>query len=247
MSIESQADLEGIQQVGRVVAEVLRAMESETRAGITTAQLDRIGAELLHRYGARSAPQLVYNCPTVTLISVNDEIVHGLPGARRLLPGDVVKLDVTAELNGYMADAAVTVVVPVASSDALRLRQCAEAAFRAGCDAARPGRLVSDIGRAVERVVRSNGFEVIRELCGHGVGRTIHEEPTVPNYYDPHQHDRLTDGLVITIEPLIATARSRVRQDSDGWTLRTHNGALAAHYEHTIIVRNGRPAIVTAC
>ena len=153
----------------------------------------------MRRHGARSAPQLIYHCPAVNLISVNDEIVHGLPGARVVDGGDVVKLDVTAELDGYIADAATTVVVPPASSAAIRLQACAKAAFAAGRDAARPGRLVSDIGRAVERVVRSYGFDIIRELSGHGVGRTIHERPTVPNYYDPFQRDRLTEGLVLTI------------------------------------------------
>ena len=246
MSIESQLDLTGIQRVGRVVAETLGAMERATKAGITTRELDEIGAAVLARHGARSAPQLVYNCPAANLISVNDEIVHGLPSARRLVPCDVVKLDVTAELDGYMADAATTVVVPPGWPIARRLQACSKAAFEAGCAAAHAGQLVSRIGRAVERTVRSYGFDVIRELSGHGVGRAIHEEPTVPNYYDPFQRDVLTEGLVLTIEPLIATRPSRVRQDRDGWTLRTHNGALAAHYEHTIIVTKGAPMIVTA-
>jgi methionyl aminopeptidase len=246
MSIESQADLAGIHKVGRVVAHALRAMEGAVRAGITTGELDKIGAAVLCRHGARSAPQLFYNCPSVNLISVNDEIVHGLPGERVVRAGDMVKLDVTAELDGYVADAATTVVVPPASVTAGRLQACAKAAFMAGCQAALPGRLVSDIGRAVERVVRTYGFDVIRELSGHGVGRTIHEEPTVPNYYDPTLSDRLNEGLVITIEPLIAARPSRVRKDRDGWTLRTHNSALAAHYEHTLIIRDGHPWVVTA-
>jgi methionyl aminopeptidase len=246
MSIESQADLDGIRRVGQVVAEALQAMERETRAGISTMDLDEIGASVLREHGARSAPQLVYNCPAVNLISVNDEIVHGLPGRRRLLVGDVVKLDVTAELDGYIADAATTVVVPPGSATAMQLKECVKAAFDAGFEAAGAGRLVSDIGRAVDRVVRRYGFDVIRELSGHGVGRTIHEKPTVPNFYDPGQRDVLTEGLVITIEPLIAARPSRVRQDPDGWTLRTHNGALAAHYEHTAIVTRGAPVMVTA-
>jgi methionyl aminopeptidase len=246
MSIESQADLAGIQRVGRVVAEAIEAMESATHLGITTAELDEIGAAVLRRHSARSAPQLVYNCPTVNLISVNDEIVHGLPGRRRLLHGDVVKLDVTAELNGYIADAATTVVVSPGSSTATRLQECSKKAFTAGCQAARPGRLVSEIGRAVEGVVRSYGFDVIRELSGHGVGRTIHEQPVVPNFCDPSQRDVLTEGLVLTIEPLIAEKRSRVQLDRDGWTLRTRNGLLAAHYEHTVIITKGAPMIVTS-
>lgn len=129
MSIESQADLDGIQRVGRVVADTLRAMELETRAGITTRDLDEVGASVLKSHGARSAPQMVYGCPTVNLISVNDEVVHGLPGERRLRPGDIVKLDVTAELDGYIADAATTVVLPSGPTTAVRLRDCAVSAF----------------------------------------------------------------------------------------------------------------------
>jgi methionyl aminopeptidase len=246
MCIESQADFDGICRVGRVVAETVRAIELATRVGITTRELDEIGAAVLKKHSARSAPQLVYGCPTVNLISVNDEIVHGLPGPRRIRSGDVVKIDVTAELDGYIADAATTVAVPPASETGNKLKECAAAAFAAGCSAAKAGRLVSDIGRAVEGVVRSYGFDVIRELSGHGVGRMIHEEPTVKNYYDPRQRDVLTEGLVLTIEPLITAGPSRLRQDRDGWTLRTHNGTLAAHYEHTVIVTRGAPVIVTS-
>ena len=157
MSIQSEADLDGIQRVGRVVAETLRAMEVEVRLGITTDELDEIGAAVLKRNGARSAPQIVYGCPAANLISVNDEIVHGLPGSRRLQAGDVVKLDVTAELEGYVADAATTVVLPGGKAAGMRLRDCAIAAFSAGYSAAQAGRAVSEIGRAVERVVTSNG------------------------------------------------------------------------------------------
>ncbi|MGH9148306.1 MAG: type I methionyl aminopeptidase, partial [Vicinamibacterales bacterium] len=238
MSIESQADFEGIRRVGRVVAEALRAMERETRADVTTGDLDAIGAAVLKQHGARSAPQLFYACPTTNLISVNDEIVHGLPGARRLRGGDVVKLDVTAELDGYIADAATTVVVPPVTAVGERLKRCAVAAFEGGCRAARAGAPVAHIGRAVERIVSSYGFSVIRSLSGHGVGRAIHEEPTVPNFYDPQQRGILTEGLVLTIEPIIAgqtrARRStsnripRVIEQPDGWTLRTHNGCLAA-------------------
>ena len=177
---------------------------------------------------------------------MNDEIVHGLPGPRLLRPGDVVKIDVTADTGGYIAGAATTVVLPDASADARRLRDCAVAVFEAGFEAARAGRRVSEIGRAVEREVSARGFHVLRELSGHGVGRTIHESPAVPNYFDPFQRDLLTEGLVLTIEPLISERRTRIRAGDDGWTLKTANGCLAAHHEHTIIVTNGQPMIVTA-
>ena len=246
MSIESAADLDGITLAGRVVADALAAMVRAIEPGMTTRELDEIGACVLKRHGARSAPQVVYGCPAVNLISVNDEVVHGLPGSRVLEAGDVVKLDVTAETGGYIADAATTVVLPDGSTEALALRDCAVAAFEAGLGVARAGCRVSEIGRAVEREVAGRGFHVLRELSGHGVGRTIHESPTVPNYFDPFQRDLLTEGLVLTIEPLISERRTRVRTCADGWTLKTANGCLAAHHEHTLIVTNGSPIIVTA-
>ena len=246
MSIKSAADLEGITYAGRVVALALDAMVREVRPGMTTRDLDEVGAGVLQQHGARSAPQTVYGCPSTNLISVNDEIVHGLSGQRVLNPGDVVKIDVTVEAGGYIADAATTVVLPEAPPGAARLRDCAVAAFRAGCGAARAGRRVSEIGRAVEREVSARGFHVLRELSGHGVGRTIHEAPPVPNYFDPFQRDRLTEGLVLTIEPLISERRTRVHGCDDGWTLKTANGCLSAHHEHTIIVTNSNPIIVTA-
>ena len=246
MSIDSEEDREGIRRVGRVVGEALRAMARETRAGVTTADVDAAGAEVFRAHGARSAPQIVYDFPAVNLISVNDEIVHGIPGPRRLRPGDVVKLDVTAELGGYIADAATTVVIPPASGPALRLQACAVAAFDAACEAARAGRLVSGIGAAVEARVKASGFDVVRALTGHGVGRTIHEAPSVPNFYDRRQRDRLTEGMVLTIEPIISERACRVVEGRDGWTLSTHNGCLAAHHEHTLIITSGAPELVTA-
>jgi methionyl aminopeptidase len=245
MSIDSAADFDGITRAGRAVAEALDAMVQATHVGMTTAELDSIGAAVLNGHGARSAPQLVYGCPTVNLISVNDEIVHGLPGSRVLRTGDVVKIDVTADTGGYIADAATTVVLPDASNEAIELRDCAISAFAAGVTAARAGQRVSGIGRAVEREVSACGFHVLRELSGHGVGRTIHEPPTVANYFDPFQKAMLTEGLVLTIEPLISERRTRVVEGSDGWTLRTRNGCLAAHHEHTLIITNGEPIIVT--
>jgi methionyl aminopeptidase len=245
MSIESERDLQGIRRAGHVVAEILAAMREAARPGMTTAELDEIGARRMTQGGARSAPRMVYGFPGINLISVNDEIVHGVPGERRLQAGDVVKIDVTADLDGYIADAAETIVVPPVSSTAARLRACARDAFSRGLAAAQVGRPVRAIGAAVERHVRGCGFHVVRELCGHGVGRTIHEDPSVPNYDDPFAVQRLTDGLVITIEPLIAASRTRPVTAPDGWTIRTQDASLAAHYEHTVIVWRGGTEIVT--
>jgi methionyl aminopeptidase len=246
MSIDSEDDRQGIRRAGGAVAAALRVMQTAARPGMTTADLDAVGADALRALGARSAPRIVYGFPGINLISVNDEIVHGVPGTRILRGGDVVKLDVTAELDGYIADAAVTVVLDPAPPRARRLQASAIAAFQAACTVARAGRAVSEIGNAVESRVRSDGFSVLRSLSGHGVGRTIHEPPTVPNYFDPRQRDVLAEGLVITIEPIIAERPCRVVESDDGWTLRTSNACIAAHYEHTLIITHGAPDIVTA-
>jgi methionyl aminopeptidase len=247
MSIESPADWKGLKRAGRVARITLDALAGRVRPGITTGELDAIAAAVLRRHGARSAPALVYRFPGTVLISVNDEIVHGIPGARVLADGDVVKLDVTVEKDGYIADAARTVIAGAALDPAApALVACAEAAFQAGAAAARAGTRVNEIGRAVERVVRDAGFRVIDGLTGHGVGRTIHEPPQVPNVYDRWQRDVLTPGLVITIEPIICDGSGRSVTTADGWTIRTRDGSLAAHHEHTLVVTERQPILVTA-
>ncbi len=245
MTVQNDQDLEGIRRVGAVVAKTLSTMATAVTPGITTQELDDIGAAVMRSAGARSAPQLVYGFPGVNLISVNDEVVHGIPGSRRVQPGDVVKLDVTAEMDGYIADAARTVLIPPASELANRLQQCSIAAFGKGMIAARVGAPVRSIGAAVERQVRDCGFHVLRELSGHGVGRTIHEPPTIPNYDARFATERLARGMVITIEPLITASVTASFTASDGWTTCTRDGSLAAHHEHTIIVWDSGPEIVT--
>jgi len=247
MSIESPADWKGLTRAGRVARLTLDALEAHARPGVTTAELDAIAAALCKRHGARSAPALVYKFPGTVLISVNDEVVHGVPGPRVLRAGDVVKLDVTVERDGYIADAARTTIIGAQGDGTARaLVTCAEAAFRAGTAVARAGTRVNEIGRAVERVVRDAGFAVVDGLSGHGVGRTIHEPPQVPNVYDRWQRDVLTAGLVITIEPLICTGSGRCATAADGWTIRTRDRSLAAHYEHTLVVTDGAPVLLTA-
>jgi methionyl aminopeptidase len=245
MTISSAADLASMQRVGRLVAETIREMRAAVAPGITTGDLDAIAERFARRHGARSAPQLAYDFPGFTCISVNEEIVHGIPGARALQPGDVVKLDVTLELDGYMADSAATVIVPPASIEARQLQRCARAAFNSALRLARTGHRVSDLGGAVEAEVRRHGFFVVRELVGHGIGRRIHEDPQVPNYTDPRARAPLTEGLVIALEPMVTAAHARVVEEPDGWTMRTHNRALAVHHEHTIVIRAGRPIVLT--
>jgi methionyl aminopeptidase len=246
MSITSDADWAGLRAASAVVRLALDALEEHTRPGVTTGELDRIAADVFAANGARSAPAFTYGFPRTVLISVNDEVVHGIPGSRLLRRGDVVKLDVTAEKSGYVADAARTVVLDGAPDVAQRLAACARTAFEAGLLEARAGKCVSAIGRAVAAEVHRQGFAVIRALEGHGIGRTIHEPPSVPNYFNAKQRDVLTEGLVITIEPIIAAGRDEVYEDSDGWTIRTSDGSLAAHHEHTLVITRGEPLLLTA-
>jgi len=246
MTVQSQDELEKLQAIGAIVRLSLEAMSREARPGMTTADLDAVCAAVLAEHGAESSPPKVYNFPGTACISVNDEAVHGIPGDRKILPGDLVKCDVTAEKDGFVADAAVTLRIPPVSAEAEALAKCAESAFRQALKAARVGNSLSDIGRQVEHEVHRHGFSVVRELCGHGVGKSIHEEPCVPNYFEPRARSKLTEGLVITIEPIIAIGSGRIRLQSDKWTLRTRDKGLSAHYEHSLVITHKGPILLTA-
>lgn len=246
MSIHSHAELEKLRVIGRIVRQALDAAAAAVRPGITTGELDLIGARVLSAHGAESAPPKVYGFPGALCISVNEEAIHGIPGERVIQTGDLVKLDLVAEKDGYFADAAVTVQAGPVSATAAALVRCAESSFHLAARAARAGNRVSEIGRAVEQETRRCGFRVIRDLCGHGVGRTIHEPPNVPNYHDPRSRDRLSEGLVITIEPIIAAGSGRGILQRDRWTVRTADGSLSAHYEHTLVITRNAPILLTA-
>jgi methionyl aminopeptidase len=246
LSINEPEELEALRAAGAVVRLVLEAMKREVRPGVTTAQLDAIGAAVMAENGARSAPATVYKFPGSNCISLNEEAVHGVPGQRELRPGDLLKLDVTIEKDGFMADAAESVPVGEVTPEAQRLISCARRAFEKAMLVARAGFRVSEIGRAVEREVRRDGFSVIRELGGHGIGRTIHEQPRIPNYPDPEARELLTEGLVIAVEPIIAAGSGRAILAEDGWTMKTADRRPTAHYEHTIVVTKGAPILLTA-
>jgi methionyl aminopeptidase len=246
MSIQDEQELAYLKAAGRVVRQVLDAMKAEVRPGVSTQYLDDIGARVMQENGAQSAPRKVYKFPGATCISLNDEAVHGIPGDRTLKDGDLVKLDVTVEKDGFMADAAMTVPVGEISQQAERLISCAERAFHKSMLVARSGFRVFEIGKMVEREVRKSGFSVIRELGGHGIGRTIHEQPHVPNYPDPQARQVMNKNLVITVEPIISSGSGRVFTAKDGWTLRTGDRALSAHFEHTLVITSGAPMLLTA-
>ena len=246
MSIESDRDWRGLRTVGRLVALTLELLEREVAAGKTTAELDARAGAFIAFNGAASAPARTYGFPGAVLISVNDAVVHGVPDARALRDGDVVKFDVTLEKDGYVADAARTVVLGRASSRAMALKGCVEAAFARAMDVARAGTPIHEVGAAIVGEVCARGFRVIRELGGHGVGRGIHEPPFMPNFRDRRQRARLTEGLVVAIEPIVAAGSPATMTDRDGWTIRTKDGSLAAHFEQTVAITSGRPILLTA-
>jgi methionyl aminopeptidase len=246
MSVDTPEELSGLRAAGQVVAQTIRAMRRAVRPGITTAELDAIARREFVRAGARSGPQLDYGFPGTTCISVNEEAVHGIPGRRRLRAGDLVKLDVTAELDGFYADACRTVVVGRGKPQAINLVRTAEQALAEALKVVRAGVPLNTIGATVQRFVEARGHSVCDGLMGHGIGRRIHEAPDVPNVFAAELSQPLADGLVITIEPLVAIGGPAVRMGRDGWTVSTADRSLSAHAEHTIVVRDGAPLVLTA-
>ena len=245
MTVTADAELAALRAAGAVVAETIAAMRRAARTGMTTKELDSVADEVFARHGARSAPQVDYDFPGTTCISVNDEAVHGIPGDRTLADGDLVKLDVTVELNGFYADACRSVVIGT-NDQAQRLIDAADAALDLALAAATTGAPLNAIGAAVETTVTERGFSVCEALSGHGIGRRIHEEPDVPNYFIEELDEPLRDGLVMTIEPIIAAGAGDVVETGDGWTVKTADGSPSAHAEHTIVVQRDRPLIITA-
>ena len=247
MSIDSEKDLVALKRIGKIVALAMQEMTAHVRPGITTAQLDAIGGAVLKKHGAHSAPKLAYDFPGHTCISINDESAHGVPGNRVIRAGDLVNIDVSAELGGYYADTGATIPVPPVSPLKHKLCSCTKAALNQAIKVVQAGKPMNVIGQAVEAEAERCGFSIIENLSGHGVGRYIHEEPrAVLNYYDDRDDRILTKGLVFAIEPFLSTRADHVVTGADGWTLKTPDGSLTAQYEHTIVVTNGRPIIITA-
>jgi len=244
VSIDSPAELAALRAAGRVVAETIRELARRVRPGVTTRDLDDVAARVFAAHHARSGPRLDYDFPGTVCLSIDDEAVHGIPGPRRLRDGQLIKLDVTAELDGFYADACRTVAVGKVRPRERRLVAAAQSALRHGLEAATAGANVGAIGAAVEAEVTKRGFSVCAELTGHGIGRRIHEPPDVPNV--AWDGPTLTNGLVITVEPIIAAGAGDVYVDDDGWTVRTEDGSPSAHAEHTIVITEGAPILLTA-
>lgn len=246
MSIEGPEDLEGLRRVGRAVAEARDAMLAEVRPGISTAELDETGRAVLQKHGARSAPRLAYQFPGHTCISVNDELAHGVPTRTKTLrEGDLVNVDVSAELDGYWADTGASAPVGKVTPRLEQLLWATRTAQAEAMQEARAGRPLNAIGRSVERRAKKHGFSVVRGLCGHGVGRFIHEKPDVLNVYQRRDSLPLWEGLVLTIEPFFTLKGTTFVEASDGWTLLNPSGAVGAQFEHTFVVTNGAPLVLT--
>lgn len=246
MSIEGPNDLEMLRAIGAIVAKARDAMLEEVRAGVTTAELDEVGRDVLVASGARSAPQLAYNFPGWTCISVNDELAHGIPSKKKVLrEGDLVNVDVSAELDGYWADTGASAPVGTVAPKLRQLLWTTREAQAEAMNAARAGEPLNRIGAVVERKAKKHGFRVVRTLGGHGVGRHIHEPPHVSNVFEKRDKTVLWEGLVLTIEPFLTTRATDVFEADDGWTLRTPDGSVGAQFEHTFVVTKGAPIVLT--
>jgi methionyl aminopeptidase len=243
--IKSAAEIERMRAACHAAAEILRAVVAMVEPGRTTKELDETAGELITRCGGKS-PFLGYKgYPGNICVSVNEEVVHGIPGKRRVQYGDIVSLDVGIILDGYVGDNATTVAVGVVRPRTQELLRVTQMALAAGIAQARPGRRVGDISCAVQNVVEMHGFSVVREFVGHGVGRRMHEEPQIPNYGKAGEGPKLKAGMTLAIEPMINAGVSEVQMLSDGWTVVTVDGAPSAHFEHTVLVTDDGPEILT--
>lgn len=245
MTIEGEQDIAGLKRAGTAVARVLAAMRRAVEPGITTRELDAIGAAVLEEQGARSAPQLAYDFPAATCISVADAVAHGIAGETRLEAGTLLNIDVSVELDGYWADAGESLTVGPPTRAQQRLLALTRTAQRTAMMKAKAGRKLNVIGRMIEQAAKRGNYRIVPDLNGHGVGRSIHEEPTIPNWYDPGDETRLHEGMVITVEPFLTLGSGEIYTDDDGWTLRVVDGAPTAQFEHSFIVTRGRPIVLT--
>ena len=243
----SAAELEQMREAGRLVGEVLTELSAAVAPGVSTADLDALAEKRIRQAGATPAFKGYHGYPATICASVNDEVIHGIPSGRRVLnEGDVISIDVGAEMNGYFGDSAVTLPVGKISEPAATLLRVTEESLYKAIEVARPGNRVSDVGHAVQKHVEAYGLSVVREFVGHGIGQKMHEEPQVPNYGQPGHGPRLAEGMVIAIEPMVNAGAAAVKVLADGWTAVTRDGSLSAHFEHTVAVTAGEPWILTA-
>jgi methionyl aminopeptidase len=235
-----------MREAGRLVGEVLTELAAHVAPGVSTKDLDAIAEKRIAQAGATPAFKGYHGYPATICASINDEVIHGIPSGRRVLQeGDIISIDVGASLGGYYGDSAITLPVGQVSERAATLLRVTEEALYKAIERARPGGRVSDIGHAVQRHVEAYGFTVVREFVGHGIGQRMHEEPQVPNYGEPGRGPRLTEGMVLAIEPMVNAGKAAVKVLDDGWTAVTRDRSLSAHFEHTVAVTAGQPWILT--
>ena len=247
IKIKSLHEIQKMRAAGRIVAEVFEVLKPLIVPGITTKELDKIAAEHIKKSGAICSFYNYSGYPGHVCISVNDEVIHGIPGKRKLCDGDIVSVDVGACIDGYHGDAARTFAVGNISSDAKKLIEVTEASFWRGIEFARPGNRIGDISANVQKIVEENGFSVVRDFVGHGIGSALHEEPEVPNYGTEGRGPRLISGMTIAVEPMVNIGAYQVNTLSDDWTVVTADGKLSAHYENTILITNDGAEILTKC
>lgn len=246
MTIENEEDLQKMKAIGRIVFETMMLMKKQMQVGMTTLELDEIGARNLEKYGARSAPMVMYDFPGHTCISINEEAAHGIPSDRIISKGDVVNIDVSAELDGYFGDTGGTFPVPPIDPKIQYLCQSTRKALRNAMNVARAGARVNQIGSCINKTARKTGFVTLKDLGSHGIGKSLHEEPHfIPNFYDKSDRRVLTEGQVITIEPFLSTRSEQTTTNDDGWTLTTGRGNFTAQYEHTMVITKNKPIVLT--
>ncbi|MCG1010945.1 type I methionyl aminopeptidase [Salinicoccus sp. ID82-1] len=247
MIIKTDEEMKHLEEIGQICGRVLKSLVEATRAGMTTKEIDEIAGALLDEMGAESAPTSEYDFPGYTCISINEEVAHGIPGSRVINEGDIVNIDVSAKKNGYFADTGISFVVGT-SADPLKQKvvDVCEMAFAEALQKIKPGTKVSQIGRAVHKVARQNGMTVIKNLTGHGVGKSLHDAPKhIMNYYEPGNSELLKEGMVIAVEPFISSNASFVTDGKDEWAFETKDGSYVAQKEHTIVVTKEGPKLLT--
>ena len=244
--VKSPSEIGLMRQAGKIVAATLQVVVKHIRPGVATAELDAIAVREIQSRGGIPSFKGYRGYPASLCVSINDELVHGIPGQRALKGGDIVSLDVGAIYGGLHGDAAVTVGVGEISDDTKRLLVVTEGALRAGIAAARHGARLGDVSAAIQDHVEVRGFTVVREYVGHGIGRQMHEEPQIPNFGLPGRGPLLKEGMALALEPMVNVGGWRTKVDDDGWTVRTADGSLCAHFEHTIAITDGEAEILTA-